>query len=112
LTCAPPPFPPAQQVASQIAHDLVWNPKLENMQTVIIENILKELNAENESRQGPQGPLRFKFVGARSVSCAGPYAGRLLHREPSALAALPTPQASLRHGLHRMAAALRRPRPP
>jgi len=51
-----------KQVASQIVPDLVWNPKLENMQTLIIENILKELNAENEARQGPQGPLRFKFV--------------------------------------------------
>jgi len=30
----------------------------------MIENILKELNAENESRHGPHGPLRFKFVGA------------------------------------------------
>jgi hypothetical protein len=58
-------------VASQIVSDLVWNPKLENMQTVIIENILKELNAENESRQGPQGLLRFKFVGARCDSRAG-----------------------------------------
>eukprot|EP00967_Tisochrysis_lutea_P064710 scaffold83913_cov40-Tisochrysis_lutea.AAC.1 len=57
----------AQQVASQIVPDLVWNPKLENMQTLIIENILKELNAENEARQGPQGPLRFKFVGICGV---------------------------------------------
>lgn len=46
--------------------DAMWNPKVEKMQTALVEDILKDLNGMNEGRTKPDGTaLTFKFVGVR-----------------------------------------------
>ncbi|EOD13740.1 hypothetical protein EMIHUDRAFT_124419 [Emiliania huxleyi CCMP1516] len=48
-------------VQKEIAPDYLWNAKSSDLQSVVIENILKELAAENENA-AREGKRPFKFV--------------------------------------------------
>jgi len=53
-------------VQKEIAPDYLWNAKSSDLQSVVIENILKELAAENENA-AREGKRPFKFVGVRAA---------------------------------------------
>ena len=58
--------PVPQIVQKEIAPDYLWNAKSSDLQSVVIENILKELAAENENA-AREGKRPFKFVGVRAA---------------------------------------------
>ena len=79
--------PVPQIVQKEIAPDYLWNAKSSDLQSVVIENILKELAAENENA-AREGKRPFKFVGVRAAQKHTQYEGppsRAAHRSPPAL---------------------------